>query len=486
MSTPQIYFSCILCYDKSNGGIGYKKSIPWSIPSDMKRFKTITTTNDNKKQNVVIMGRLTWESIGSKPLPNRINIIISTMLTGENCVKSFDEALSLASLYFKTGSNVFVIGGSSLYAEAIKHPNMEYMYVTRFETTLKMEYDTYINKTIVNYIDNMLITEHQTDDEQKGYIIETMTCVPKSHTENSQVDCEYTRLALHVLENGEERKDRTGTGTRSLFGPQMEIDLEKGFPLLTTKRVPFKAVAHELLWLLSGDTNIDYLKKHKVKIWDGNTSRAYLDKYGFTDYPQGELGAGYGFQWRNFGGTYYVKRYDDGKAMTISGETVIIKEKNGVDQIQKAIDTIKNNPTDRRIFISAWNPKDLDKAVLPPCHLSIQFYVSRGKYLSCKVYMRSNDIFLGNPFNIASYALLTHMIGHLTNLIPKTLILTLGDVHSYNNHIDQLYEQIIRPFRQLPTLKIKRKVENIDSFTIDDFEIEGYYPHPAIKGEMAV
>lgn len=262
---------------------------------------------------------------------------------------------------------------------------------------------------------------------------------------------QYKELCRHVLQHGDEKGDRTGTGTISTFGYQMRFDLQEGFPLLTTKKLHLKSIIHELLWFLKGDTNVKYLQENGVRIWN-----EWADE-------NGELGRVYGAQWRS---------WESG-----DGETV--------DQITKLIHDIEHNPNSRRLIVSAWNPGEIDQMALPPCHCLFQFYVSNGK-LSCQLYQRSADIFLGVPFNIASYALLTMMIAKVTNLEPGEFIHTLGDAHIYQNHLPQVKMQLEREERTLPKLRITRDVKSIFDFTFDDFVLENYDPHPHIKGEVSV
>jgi thymidylate synthase len=272
---------------------------------------------------------------------------------------------------------------------------------------------------------------------------------------------QYLDLVNHVLKSGNEKSDRTGTGTKSVFGYQMRFDLSEGFPMVTTKKLHLKSIVYELLWFLKGDTNIKYLNENGVKIWD-----EWADS-------NGDLGPVYGFQWRNW-------------------------NNNGIDQIVDVIEALKSNPNSRRILVTAWNPGVLPntdksfeenvangKAALPPCHAFFQFYVHNNK-LSCQLYQRSADIFLGVPFNIASYALLTEMIAHVCGYESGDFIHTFGDAHIYNNHIDQLNLQSSREIRKLPILKIKRKVTDIFDFKFEDFEILNYNPHPHIKGKVAI
>lgn len=262
---------------------------------------------------------------------------------------------------------------------------------------------------------------------------------------------QYHDLMSHVLENGAKKEDRTGTGTLSVFGYQMRFDLSEGFPLLTTKKLHTRSIFHELLWFLKGETNISYLKENKVSIWD-----EWADE-------NGNLGPVYGKQWRSW--------------ETKDGRTI--------DQITNVIEMIKKNPDSRRMLVVAFNPGDVEKMALPPCHAFFQFYVANGK-LSCQLYQRSADIFLGVPFNIASYALLVHMIAQVCNLKVGEFIHTLGDAHIYSNHIEQVQLQLTRDFRALPKLKLNPAVTNVFDFKFEDITIEGYDPHPAIKGEVAV
>jgi thymidylate synthase len=284
-------------------------------------------------------------------------------------------------------------------------------------------------------------------------------------------DVQYLDLVRHILANGVEKEDRTGTGTLSTFGYQMRFDLAKGFPLLTTKKIHWPSVAHELLWFLSGDTNTKYLTDNGVRIWN-----EWADE-------RGDLGPVYGKQWRSWPRLEEDVDYywgEDGEEYPVS--TV---EEINTDQIANVIDQIRNNPDSRRLLVNAWNVGELDEMALPPCHFAFQFYVANGK-LSCQLYQRSGDVFLGVPFNIASYSLLTHMIAHVTGLGVGEFVHTIGDAHIYTNHIEQVNTQLQREPRALPQLRIKRQVTDIDDFTFDDFEIIGYDPHPAIKGKVAV
>ena len=262
---------------------------------------------------------------------------------------------------------------------------------------------------------------------------------------------QYLNLLDHVLKNGVKKEDRTGTGTISTFGYQMRFNLQDGFPLLTTKKLHIKSIIYELLWFLNGDTNIKYLNEHQVKIWDEWANE------------NGDLGNIYGYQWRSWPAS--------------NGESV--------DQISQVIDSIKNNPNSRRHIVSAWNVGDLKNMALPPCHILFQFYVANGK-LSCQLYQRSADIFLGVPFNIASYAILLKMVAQATGLEPFEFVHTLGDAHIYSNHIDQVKLQLSREPKSLPNLKMNADKKDIFSFEFDDFELDKYDPHSHIKGKISV
>lgn len=262
---------------------------------------------------------------------------------------------------------------------------------------------------------------------------------------------QYLDILQHVLDNGTQKGDRTGTGTISTFGHQTRFDLSEGFPVVTTKKLHLRSIIHELLWFLKGDTNIKYLKDNGVRIWD-----EWADE-------NGDLGPVYGYQWRSW--------------PTPNGGSI--------DQITKVIESIKNNPNSRRHLVSAWNPALVDDMALPPCHTMFQFYVADGK-LSCQLYQRSADLFLGVPFNIASYALLTMMMAQVTGLEVGDFVHTFGDLHIYNNHLEQVELQLSREPKKLPTMKLNPEIKSLFDFTIDDFELVNYEPHPHIKGIVAV
>ena len=300
---------------------------------------------------------------------------------------------------------------------------------------------------------------------------------------------QYLNLLKHVLENGTNKSDRTGTGTKSCFGYQMRFDLSDGFPLVTTKKIHLKSVIHELLWFLKGDTHVKYLKENKVKIWNEWATKEQCLKFNRLE---GDLGPIYGHQWRNFGATE-IEAYCDiclgikNDCWACAGEKVILSRyrKDGIDQIQRAVDLIKNDPNSRRIIVTGWNPKESDKVSLPPCHTLFQFYVNEDK-LSCQLYQRSADVFLGVPFNIASYSLLLLMMAQVTGKTPGEFVHTFGDVHLYNNHVSQAREQLSRDPYPLPTMELNPKVTNIFDFKYEDFKLVNYQSHPKIKAPIAI
>ncbi|CAD5233972.1 unnamed protein product [Bursaphelenchus xylophilus] len=291
-------------------------------------------------------------------------------------------------------------------------------------------------------------------------------------TEKNVDELNYLNQIREILMKGDEKGDRTGTGTISYFGMQARYSLRNGtMPLLTTKRVAWKAIVEELLWFIRGETNSKTLSAKGVKIWDANGSREFLDQYGFKHREEGDLGPIYGFQWRHFGAEY------EGPNADYTGK--------GVDQLAELIQQIKTTPDSRRLILCAWNVKDVPQMALPPCHTLCQFYVQNGR-LSCQLYQRSGDMGLGVPFNIASYSLLTHMIAHVCGLEAGEFVHTLGDAHIYSNHVEALKEQLKREPRPFPKIRFVGDIKSIDDFTFDSIQLDAYNPYPPIKMAMAV
>lgn len=459
---------CIVAATEGKLGIGSNGVLPWKLPTEWKYFiDTTSTTVDEKKKNVVVMGRKCWAEI-KKPLKNRVNIVLSRnkeFQTGHNDVKvftSFTESLE----HIKTLENVeriFILGGTELYKEALDHPQCKKLYFTKIMK--QFECDTFFPKWDETkwILDE---TYHQNETIIENGVAYKFQLYLKKHEEY-----QYLHLIKHVLENGIEKMDRTGVGTIGVFGHQFRFDLRYQFPLLTTKRVFWKGVVEELLWFIQGNTNANDLTNKGVKIWEGNGSREFLDSRGLKDREVGDLGPVYGFQWRFWGAEYKDFKTDyKGK---------------GIDQLKSCIEMIKKDPSSRRIVMSAWNPSDLDKMALPPCHMFCQFFVANGE-LSCMMYQRSCDLGLGVPFNIASYSLLTYMVAHICGLKPGEFIHVLGDAHVYKNHIDSLKEQITRTPNDFPKLILKTNAKSIDEFKFDDFILEGYNPQSTIKMKMAI
>ncbi|KAF0684030.1 Aste57867_23951 [Aphanomyces stellatus] len=462
----------VVAVSRKSWGIGINNAIPWRLPSDLKHFREITTTTtDASKQNAVIMGRKTWESLPAKfrPLPGRLNVVltrnadVAKALESESspvlAASSFDDALAKLP---ESVENVFAIGGGSVYADALGHPACRRAYVTMVDGDF--ECDAFFPSTMARR--GFVQTASSAVQRENDVAFQFVT-FERRHEEHQYLD-----LIERILDEGVQKGDRTGTGTVSLFGAQMRFSLRDNvFPLLTTKRVFWKGVAEELLWFVSGNTNAKTLQDKGIKIWDGNGSRDYLDSIGLAHREEGDLGPVYGFQWRHFGATYVDMHTD------YTGQ--------GHDQLADVIDKIKNKPNDRRIILSAWNPADLGLMALPPCHMFCQFYVANGE-LSCQMYQRSADMGLGVPFNIASYALLTRMLAQVCGLSAGDFIHVIGDAHVYLNHVEPLRQQLARAPRPFPTLRLNPAKTDIDAFEFSDFTIDAYNPHKTIKMDMSV
>lgn len=452
-------FDIIVCTDQ-NGGIGKEGKIPWHLPEDIKRFKELTLNS------TVIMGRKTWDSIPFKfkPLPDRDNFILTRKILPVNefsnngrvkYFTNFDDALENV----KT-DKIFVIGGSFIYDQALKHPKVRIVYLTRINKYFNCDVNFFLEEKDFD------ILEKSDMMKENGLEFNYINYIRKN---NQEVN--YLNLMKKIYVEGVVKNDRTGVGIHSLFSEKLEFDLRAGFPLMTTKKTFFRGVAEELLFFISGKTDTKILSEKGVKIWEPNTTREFLDGRGLN-YEEGFMGPMYSWQWRHAGLEYTGKDVELGEG--------------GIDQLQNAIDLIKNDPTSRRIIINSHDTVNLDKGVLLCCHTMFQFWVDteRGE-LSCQMYQRSADMFLGVPFNIASYALLTEMMAHICGLKARKLSVVFGDCHLYRNHIDQYKEQISRIPYLFPELKICRKVENINDFKFEDFQLSNYICHSSIKAPMA-
>lgn len=510
------------------------------LKADMAHFRRITLGH------TVVMGRKTWDSLPAnmRPLPDRENFVISnnTEQTIEGAsVMNVDE---FEELYSLDDTRVFfVIGGGEIFRsfKGLLSPHRIYLTevtpLSESARALVEAADVTMPAFSVEYLlidvsDKSSIVEETGNGEKWRYQfmvyqdpefelisvseagfsprVETggfklndhyNTLINKEKLQNcdndiynrmnrdpgfcAKTEYPYLNLLREVLAYGKKRGDRTGVGTYSMFGAQMRFDISETVPLLTTKRVPWKTCIEELLWFLRGDTDAKILQRKGIKIWDGNTSRAFLDSRGLSQYNEGILGPGYGWAMRHFGGAYNPA-YADSRANPAPHGT-------GFDQLEHVLYLLRTDPLSRRIMMCYWNPCDFDKIALVPCHYSVQFYVEeegdgKPRSLSCHLVMRSNDLFLGNPLNIFGYAVLTHILAAKTGMRPKELIYTGSDVHIYTNHVDAVIEQLLRDPRPLPRLIMNPAVAEKDwsELVIDDFDIVGYFPHPAISAPMAV
>lgn len=491
------YLNVVLATTRA-GGIGLNNTLPWHLKGDLKHFANITknynldkSERENGYKNAIVMGRKTFESQGDKfPLPQREHIVLSkngsTHLKEAQSSKDltvFDNEDQLFNYLSESKKikEVFLIGGSDLLQKVLTDHRdiVKNVFLTRVYK--EFECDTFMPKDWLQGFElkevSKTMSEKDANYDFTRYINPSLAATNydelcKTQFINSRhEEYQYLELIEKVIKTGSYKEDRTGTGVVSLFGNMMRYDLEKSFPMLTTKRVFWKGVVEELLWFLRGETDGKTLSEKGVRIWDGNGSREFLDKSGFKDRDVGDLGPVYGFQWRHFGAEY-KDCYTD-----YTGQ--------GIDQIQNVIDTIKSNPTSRRLIVCSWNVSALSKMALPPCHVIFQFFVADGK-LSCLLYQRSCDVGLGVPFNIASYAQLNCMIADMCGLKRGEFIHMLGDTHIYSNHIEPLKKQIKRQPNPFPILNIKAIRDNIADYKMEDFELVGYHPQKTIKMDMAV
>ena len=491
--------------------IGLNNDLLCRLPEDMKHFKTLSSMSASTRKNVVVMGRKTWFSIpvDKRPLSDRINIVITNnknlhKLSGcplaskiplipYNLDKNEEKVLFMTfsdfvKIYNKCKPDTFVIGGAEIYQLFLNSKRLkpEIIHLTEL-LNYKSNNENHKDMIFMPPFFDDYTLEHASH-KCFNYKKDIFYCFLKYRKHPNKEPPEsserkYLGLCKHLLEHGESRSDRTNVGTLSSFGHQLHFDISDTVPLLTTKRVPWKHVIEELLWFCRGDTDAKILQKSGVKIWDGNTSREFLDAQGLSHHDEGVLGPGYGWQMRFFGAKY---------SQAFADTSRVDKSKvGGFDQLEYIVHELKNNPFSRRIMMCYWNPPDFSKTALLPCHFSCQFYVrmlNDKMYLDCHFTMRSNDLFLGHPFNIFSYTVLTYIIAVKCGMSPGKLIFSGGDVHIYKNHIQQVQEQLSRRPRPSPKLLINKdvKFKSWDEISISDFDVVGYFPHPPIKATMAV
>jgi len=431
------------------------------------------------------MGNKTFQSLNNKPLSNRHNIILSSNPNTNQSIHSapsIPHALSIASQL--NSQNLFIIGGASIYNQFLSTHwiNIEGIIITR---TPEFECDTFIDINLNDFIEKgkykMAIYPHQIDE---GYTLNiySKSSIPDNWVSSlslkplfNHVDIDYLKLVKKIIKSNNKRETRNST-TLSIFSHKLSINLQNGFPLLTTKKVFFDGVIRELLWFIKGQTNSKILEKNKVNIWKGNSSQEFLEN-NFLPYKEGICGPIYGFQWRKFGEKYpYITNnklhYTDG-----------IEQ--GFEQLGYILHEIKKNPTSRRLFMSGWNPNQIHQMCLPPCHVSYQFYVDNGK-LSCQMYQRSADVFLGLPFNIASTALLVHLMAKMLDFGVGMVHICIGDAHIYEDHLGVVEEQLRREgsLYELPEVEVLRKVDKIEHYEFEDIVLKNYKSHPMIKAKM--
>lgn len=473
-------FSLIVAIIAKTRGIGYNNSLVWNlIKEDMKRFRYFTShTEDENKRNAVIMGKNTRISMGDKDLPKRRNIILSRTLKpdGEKVFNSLDLAIESCD---DSIENIFIIGGQQIYEEALKHKCCDKIYLT--EVDLDRECDTFFPIIPDNFIlkkEEHFVDKERGSDKNVNLVFKEYENIYDYQSEEYQ----YINLVKEILTKGEYKIGRNG-GTYSLFGPQHYFDLSKGLPLLTTKRMFYRGVVEELLFFIRGDTDTKKLEEKLVNIWKGNTSKEFLEMRKLS-YREGDMGPMYGWQWRHFGAKY------EGCDKDYTGL--------GFDQLLELIRKLVNDPNNRRLLLTTYDPSKVSESVLAPCHgLTVQFYVRGGNTLDCKMTQRSVDVGLGYPFNITSYAIFMHIICKVTGLNPGILIMSLGDTHIYEQHKDKITRHYDRIPYKFPTLKITKEFnclddkENIEerikfmeNLSYEDFEISDYSYHTGIKMDM--
>ena len=479
----------IVALNKKNNGIGMNNKIPWNISNDLKNFQQITskTFKDNTK-NMVVMGHNTWKSIPTthKPLKNRINIVLTrnTDVKLKHSIESnkdtfvkhnFDEIIEVSKLNLNYNiSNIFIIGGETIYKMALETNLVSKIYVT--EIYQDYECDTFFpkidsNKYNLTYI-SKFYNENNNYYRYTEYINNQNKIIkPWINLEETQ----YLNTLENIISNGILTEDRTGVGTYSIFGEKFTYNLEDTFPALTTKKIFLRGIFEELMLYISGKTDTKILNDKKIHIWDGNTSREFLDNRNLNHYPEGDMGETYGFNMRHYGGFY----------KTCKDDYINV----GFDQLQYVLYLIKNEPNSRRIIINLWNPKTLYKAALPACLCFYQFNVNtKNKKLNLQIYIRSSDFFLANNWNTLTGALLVNMICNLKdiNLTPGKLNVITGDTHIYKNHVEQVKENLTRSPRPFPKLLFTGNKDSIHDYKYEDLVLIDYNPYKNIKAPMAI
>ena len=465
-----MFFDIICCVDMNNGFGYFNKdnkifNLPWKNINDMNYFtKKTKYTNNPLKKNIILMGKNTFLSI-TRILPERMNIVISKdklEVAGLTTIRKFDDVFKY---YSDKIENIFVIGGVKLIESVLNHPRLRYIYINKINKVYNC--NIYLSNIIENK--QFKIINNENSNNINYYKLENTL-----YSDEYQ----YLKLLKKVLYKGDKRQTRNAT-TYSLFSNSLKFDLDDKFPILTTKKVFFRGIVEELIWFLKGETNSKILEKKKVNIWKGNSSKEFLEKVDLN-YVEGDIGNMYGFQWKHFGADYYGydKSYD----------------RKGYNQLDYILNTLIEDPFSRRIIMTTFDPSQVNKGVLYPCHgLITQFYVNQEdgiRYLSCHMYQRSADMFLGVPFNITSYSLLCYLICEILNNIsefkykPKELTISFGDLHIYEIHREAVLKQIDRLPFEYPTLKFNKKIENFNDLKYEDIELNNYFYHPSIKAEM--
>ena len=438
-------FSAIVCVD-SKMGISKDGTIPWYISEDLKFFKSKTMGK------TVFMGRKTFESLPCKLNGRNVIVMTKTQPLTDDFLKKHNEAI--------------IAGGEEIYNF------FQYLFDKIYITVIEKDYkcDKFFPK-IPQYFKLVEFSERKYNEKEDVYY--RFLTYKKQYINDMYSEVQYINLCNKILEEGVTKQDRTGTGTVSSFGNKIEFNINDGFvPMMTTKRLAWKSCINELLWFLRGSTNVKELQDVKCNIWNGNTSKEYKESVGLGHLLPEDCGKIYGFNWRHFGAEY-KDCYTD-----YTGK--------GFDQIEYLVNELKNNPNSRRLLLNSWDPTSMKEGILPPCHMAAQFYVD-GDKLSCQMYQRSADVFLGVPFNIFSYTVLTYILAMKTGLKPHKLIMVFGDTHIYNDHIEQVKIQVERNILTKPLLKLSDSIKNKDwkDITINDFEVIGYFSHPSIKANMS-